>query len=47
MFKTNTSKAAESFDIKPEGDYEIIIKSAEIKDFTRSDGSKTAKISFQ
>ena len=47
MFKTNTSKAAESFDIKPEGDYEIIIKSAEVKDFTRSDGSKTAKISFQ
>ncbi len=46
-FKTNTSKASEGFTLKPEGDYEVLIENAEIKEFTRYDGTKTAKISFR
>lgn len=46
-FKVNSSKASEGFALKPEGDYEVIIESAEVKDFTRYDNSKTQKIAFR
>lgn len=46
-FKTNLSKASEGFTLKPEGDYEVLIEDAEIKEFTRHDNTKTAKIAFR
>ncbi len=46
-FRTNSSKASEGYTLKPEGNYEVLIENAEIKEFTRSDGSKTTKISFR
>lgn len=42
-FKTNSSKASEGFVLKPEGDYEVIIESAEIKTFP----SGSTAIGFQ
>lgn len=46
-FKTNSSKASEGYTLKPEGEYEVLIESAEIREFTRYDSTKTAKIAFR
>lgn len=46
-FKTNSSKASEGYTIRPEGDYEVLIESAEIMEFVRYDGTKTARIAFR
>lgn len=42
-FKINSSKASEGFTLKPEGDYEVIIESAEVKTFP----SGSIAIAFQ
>ena len=42
-FKTNNSKASEGFTLKPEGDYEVLIESAEIR--TLQSGAR--KIGFK
>ena len=46
-FKTNSSKASEGGNLKPEGYYEIIIESAKIEDHTKPDGTPTQRINFR
>lgn len=46
-FKTNSSKASEGGNLKPEGYYETLIESAKIEDFTKADGTVTQRIKLK
>lgn len=46
-FKTNSSKASEGGNLKPEGDYEVLIDSAKIEDFPKADGTTTQRIKLK